>query len=59
MENNQAKLMIALAKRLKSEKKVKAKIITTFTSAGILNKEQKFTKHYSNLEKAVELATSK
>ncbi len=56
---NQAKLIIALASKLKSEKKVIANIITTFTSAGILTKQQKFTKNYANLEKAVELATSK
>lgn len=56
---NQAKLIKALATKLKAEEKVLSRIISTFTSAGILTKHQKFTKNYGNLEKAIESATLK
>lgn len=59
MENNQAKLILALGKRLKAEKKVKAKVITSFKSAGILDKNTHISKNYSTIRKAIELSTAK
>lgn len=59
MENNQAKLILALGKRLKAEKKVKAKVISSFKSAGILDKNIHISKNYSTIKKAIELSTAK
>ncbi len=51
MESNQLKLLSALAKRLKVEKKDKETAIASLQSAKILDKNGSFTKQYSNLEK--------
>ncbi len=59
MENTQAKLLISLAKRLKTEKKDKLKAKASLMSAGILDNKGRFTKHYTNLEKAIETSTAK
>ena len=59
MENNQAKLVLALAKRLKSEKKEKAKIITSFKLAGILDKNNNISKNYPTIKKAIESSSRK
>lgn len=53
MENNQVKLLASLAKKIKSQKKDRNKIIVTLKSARILTKSENFTSHYSNLRKAV------
>ncbi len=53
MESNQIKLLIALAKRIKSEKKDRSQAIASLQSAKILDKDESFTKPYRNLEKAV------
>lgn len=53
MESNQIKLLSALAKKLKSEEKNKAKALTSLQSAKILDKNGRFTKPYKNLEKVV------
>jgi hypothetical protein len=59
MENNQAKLLLALAKRLKSEKKEKTKIINSFKMAGILDKNNNISKNYPTIKKAIESSSSK
>jgi hypothetical protein len=59
MENNQAKLILALGKRLKAEKKVKAEVITSFKSAGILDKNTHISKNYSTIRKAIKLSAAK
>jgi len=53
MESNQIKLLSALAKKLKSEEKNKAKALTSLQAAKILDKKGRFTKPYRNLEKVV------
>lgn len=53
MEANQVKLLASLAKRIKSEKKDRAKVVATLQSAKILTKNENFTGHYSNLKKVV------
>jgi len=53
MESNQIKLLSALAKKLKSEKKDKTKAVASLQSAKILDKNGSFTKQYRNLEKVV------
>lgn len=56
MESNQIKLLSTLAKKIKSEKKDRAKIVITLKSAKIITKDGNFTKHYSNLKKVVSIA---
>ena len=56
MEINQAKLLVSLAKKIQSEKKDRNKIVVSLNSAKILTKKENFTKHYSNLEKAIAVA---
>ena len=56
MEANQIRLLIRLAKKIKSEKKDRAKIVTSLQSAKILTKKENFTNHYSNLKKVVGVA---
>ena len=51
MEEKQIKLLKALAKKIKSEKREKANIIITLQSARILTKSENFTGHLKNLEK--------
>jgi hypothetical protein len=53
METNQIKLLEALAKAIKSEKKNRSEIVLTLKSAKIINSKENFTKHYSNLGKVV------
>jgi hypothetical protein len=55
MENNQAKLLKALAKKLRGEKKTKEEILKSFVSAGILGWDSKFTENYPNLRRITEL----
>lgn len=56
MEANQVKLLASLAKRIKSEKKDRAKVVATLQSAKILTKNENFTGHFSNLKKVVAVA---
>jgi hypothetical protein len=56
MEPNQVKLLSSLAKRIKSEKKDRSKVVASLQSAKILTKNENFTGHYSNLKKAVSSA---
>ncbi len=51
---SQAELLKNLVKQEKSRVSSKANALKTLTKAKILNKKGKFTKHYSNLEKAVD-----
>lgn len=53
METNQLKLLNSLAKKMKSQKRDRAKIVASLQSAKILTKNENFTKHYSNLKKVV------
>ncbi len=53
MEENQAKKLASLAKKIKSEKKDRMKVVSTLQAAKILNKKENFTVHYSNLEKVI------
>ena len=55
MEANQIKLLVSLAKKIKSQRKEKARIIASFQSAKILTRKENFTVHYSNLKKVVEV----
>ncbi|HRB72053.1 hypothetical protein [Flavobacterium sp. WV_118_3] len=56
METNQVKLLTSLAKKIKSEKKDRAKVVASLQSAKILTKKENFTGHYSNLKKVVAVA---
>lgn len=49
MEDNQAKLLSLLAKKLKDEKRNNQEILKTFVSAGILNQKGEKTKNFSGL----------
>lgn len=53
METNQVKLLTSLAKKIKTEKKDRAKVVASLQSAKILTKNEKFTNKYSNLNKVV------
>lgn len=53
MEANQVKLLASLAKKIKYEKKDRAKVVASLQSAKILTKNENFTGHYSNLKKVV------
>lgn len=53
METNQVKLLASLAKKIKTEKKDRAKVVASLQSAKILTKNEKFTNKYSNLNKVV------
>ena len=56
MEANQVKLLTSLAKKIKAEKKDRAKVLVSLQSAKILTKKENFTSHYSHLEKVVSVA---
>ncbi len=51
MESKQIMLLTALAKKTKSEKKDKKRIVATLQSAKILTKGGNFTTYFSNLNK--------
>ncbi|MET3128360.1 hypothetical protein ABID42_003479 [Arcicella rosea] len=58
METNQVKLLASLAKKIKSERKERAKVIASLQSAKILTKNENFTGHYSHLKKVVNVSAS-
>jgi hypothetical protein len=51
MEEKQIILLTALAKKSKSEKKDKRRVVETLQSARILTKNGNFTTHFSNLNR--------
>ncbi|MFA6058202.1 MAG: hypothetical protein WC756_08375 [Taibaiella sp.] len=53
MENNQIELLTSLAKKIKSQKKDRTKVVATLKSAKILTSNENFTSHYQNLKKVV------
>ncbi len=53
MAANQVELLTVLARKIKAEKKDRAKVIASLQSAKILTKGENFTGHYSNLRKVV------
>jgi hypothetical protein len=53
MEANQIKLLSSLAKKIKTEKKDKVRVVASLSSAKILTKSGNFTTHFSNLKRAV------
>jgi hypothetical protein len=53
MEKKQIALLTALAKRLKTENKDKAKVVASLQAAKILTKNGNFTEHYKTLNKVV------
>ncbi len=55
MIDKQTKLLITLAKRLRTEETSNDIILKSFVSAGILTKSGKFTKNYPTLRKSAEL----
>jgi len=53
METKQIGLLTALAKKIKTERKEIAKVISSLQSAKILTKRGNFTAHYQTLKKVV------
>lgn len=53
MESTQITLLAVLAKKIKTEKKDRARIVASLQSAKILTKNGNFTGHYSSLNKVV------
>ena len=53
MSDKEIKLLTNLAKRLKDVKLSNEKVMSTFISAGILNKQGDYTKHYEKLKNIV------
>lgn len=53
MESNQVKLLKALAKNIRTEKKDRIKVMTSLQAAKILTKQENFTATYSNLRRVV------
>jgi N-glycosylase/DNA lyase len=51
MEEKQIKLLKALAKKIKSEKKERTVVVASLQSAKILTKGEKFTTHLKNLDR--------
>jgi len=56
MQSDQLKLLATLAKKLKSEKRERAKVVASLQSAKILTKIENFTSHYQHLKKVVSAA---
>jgi hypothetical protein len=56
MSVNQAKLLLALAKKIKSQPKSRNEIVASLNTAKILTKEENLTIHYSHLKKVVATA---
>ncbi|MCW3807478.1 hypothetical protein [Plebeiibacterium marinum] len=52
-EKDQIKLLVSLAKKIKSEVKDREKVITSLQEAHILTKNENFTTQYTNLKKVV------
>ena len=50
MYSEQKKLLLALVKKQKSEKRSKEEILKTFVDAGIMTKSGEFTKPYEALK---------
>ncbi len=53
MESKQITLLTVLAKKIRTEKKDKARVVATLRSAKILTKGGNFTTHFSTLNKLV------
>jgi len=53
MSSNQVKLLKTLAKEIKTEKKVRDKVVASLQSAKILTKQENFTGNYSHLKRVV------
>lgn len=53
MEKKQIELLTALAKKLNTESKDKAKVVASLQAAKILAKNGDFTEHYRSLRKVV------
>jgi len=51
MEEKQIKLLKALAKKIKSEKKERTLVVASLQSAKILTKGENFTGHLKNLDR--------
>ncbi len=51
MDETQLKLLKALAKKIKSEKKERTDVLASLRSAKILTKGENFTSHLKNLDK--------
>lgn len=51
MESKQIELLTILAKKIKTQRKVRTKIVASLQSAKILTKNGKFTAHYRTLNK--------
>ncbi len=51
MYSEQKKLLLALVKKQKSEKRSKEEILKTFVEAGILTKSGNYTKNYPELRR--------
>ena len=51
MEEKQMKLLKALAKKIKSEKKERTVVVASLQSAKILTKSENFTGHLKNLDR--------
>lgn len=51
MEEKQIKLLKALAKKIKTEKKERTHVIASLQSAKILTKGENFTGHLKNLDR--------
>lgn len=51
MEEKQIKLLKALAKKIKSEKRNRVVAVASLQSAKILTKDENFTGHLKNLDK--------
>jgi hypothetical protein len=57
MSTNQVKLLLELAKKIKSEPKKRSRIIASLATAKIINKKEDLTIHYSNLRRVVSSAS--
>ena len=53
MHEDQVKILLALARRKKKEKRTNLEVLSFLQSAKILAKDNNFTKHYSNIKKAL------
>lgn len=56
MEEKQIKLLKALAKKIKSEKKERTLVVASLQSAKILTKGENFTGHLKNLDRVFSTA---
>jgi hypothetical protein len=59
MSADQTKLILQLAKKIKSAPKNRNKIVASLKAAGILNNAEEISAHYPNLKRVISASAAK